>query len=100
MNDTKFRKRTDEESRARMAARREEKDRQKAQQRGRMLWPASQGTRNEGRNQAKRERRAMHFGQPWINPRAMVARPTKPVRPAANKRRRAMTAKRRAEAHK
>ena len=66
----------------------------------RTLWPASQGTLNEGRNQAKRERRAIYFGRPWINPRAMVARPTKPVRPAANKRRRAMTAKRRAEAHK
>lgn len=65
--------------------------------RTRMLWPANRGTLIEGRNQAKRERRAVYHGQPWVNPRAAVQRPTKAVRPAANKRRRAMTAKARAK---
>ena len=66
-------------------------------QAGKVAWHSpSRGTFNEGRNEAKAKRRAMQFGQPWVNPRAMVARPTKPVRPAANKRRRAMTAKARA----
>lgn len=63
----------------------------------RIAWdPVMQGTFNQGRNAAKRRRRATHYGPTWINPRAMVARPTKPVRPAENKRRRAMTAKARA----
>lgn len=67
---------------------------------GFVFWSARDGTFNEGRNQTKRERerRAISRGQPWVNPRAMVARPTKPVRPAVNKRRRAMTAKARAAA--
>lgn len=57
---------------------------------------ATQGTFNAGRNAAKRERRAARFGSVWVNPRAMAARPTKPVAPAENRRRRAMTAKARA----
>lgn len=45
-----------------------------------IAWdPKIQGTYNEGRNKAKRERRAMQFGSVWANPRAQVARPTKPV---------------------
>lgn len=66
---------------------------------GRVAWHSpSRGIFNEGRNQAKRARRAVYFGQRWVNPRAMVARSTKPVRAAENMRRRAMTAKARAAA--
>ncbi len=59
MNDTKFRKRTDEESRQRMEARRSAKEDLRAKLRGRMFWHSpSQGTYNVGRNAAKRARRA------------------------------------------
>ena len=83
MNERQFRKRTDEEARARMDARREEKEANRAQKRGKVVWHSpSMGTRNEGRNKAKAERRTAHYGSAWVNPRAMTARPTKPVRPA------------------
>ena len=60
MNDLKFRKRTDEESRQRMEARRSAKEELRAKLRGRMFWHSpSQGTYNVGRNKAKRERRAV-----------------------------------------
>jgi hypothetical protein len=96
MNERQFRKRTDEESRARMDARRAEKDAQRRQKAGKVVWHSpSQGTLNEGRNAAKRARRARQFGSVWVNPRAGCQRPTKPVRPVVNARRRAMTAKRR-----
>lgn len=73
MNERQFRKRTDAESRARMEARREEKDRQKAQKRGRVVWHSNQGqgTFNEGRNAHKRTKR----------PAKRMTTP-KPVRPA------------------
>lgn len=72
MNERQFRKRTDEEARARMEARREEKERQRAQKRGKVVWHSeSMGTRNEGRNAHKRSKRPAK--------RMTVA---KPVRPA------------------
>lgn len=52
-------------------------------QAGRVAWHSpSRGTFNNGRNAAKAKRRAPQFGQPWVNPRAAVPRPTKPVAPA------------------
>jgi hypothetical protein len=82
VNESKWRKRTDDEIRERAEARRADKDAIRAQKRGRIVWHPSMGTCNEGRNQAKRARRAVHFGQPWVNPRAAIAKPTKPVAPA------------------
>ena len=96
MNERQFRKRTDEEQRARADARRADKDAQKRQKAGRVVWHSSQGTLNEGRNAAKRKRRATYFGRPWVNPRAGCARPTKPVRawgPTAESRRKAKNRK-------
>ena len=58
MNERQYRKRTDEETRARLEARRVEKDAQRAQKRGKVVWHSpSMGTRNEGRNAQKRSQR-------------------------------------------
>lgn len=80
MNEQKFRQRTAKEARDRMDARREAKQEQRRREAGRMFWPADRGTLNEGRNVAKRERRAQARQFAGIAP-ARITEP-KPVRPA------------------
>jgi hypothetical protein len=80
VNETKYRKRTEKEARERMESRRAAKEEMRIKLAGKMFWPANRGTMNEGRNQAKRARRAMRFGMP-----PLVAPPQpKPVASAFN----------------